>query len=170
MGSVPMPVCAPQVVLKPAYFAMRSAMMADVTLSISRPPYASGMSTPLNPSSPAFFSRSRSDGEILVLHLLDVGHDFVDREFFRGLRDELVLLGEIFRSEDFVGLAFLDQEAAAGNLGGGCCTKRSHLRSPSEMYSCGSVQHEKRIHDVAHRRITHASPMQSLRSADKARH
>src|SRR5580693_3655199 len=34
-------------------------MTAAVTLSISRPPYASGISAELRPSSPAFFSRSR---------------------------------------------------------------------------------------------------------------
>src|SRR5579864_2884872 len=54
-----MQVWAPQVVLKPPYFAIRSAMMADVTLSSSMPPYCSGTSTPLNPSSPAFFTSSR---------------------------------------------------------------------------------------------------------------
>src|SRR5581483_10084209 len=59
MGSRPMPVCAPQVVANPAYLAMWSAMIAEVTLSISIPPYSSGTSTALRPSSPAFFSRSR---------------------------------------------------------------------------------------------------------------
>ena len=54
-----MQVCAPQVVLKPPYFDSRSAMMAEVTLSICMPPYCSGTSTPLNPSSPAFLTSSR---------------------------------------------------------------------------------------------------------------
>ncbi len=54
-----------------------------------------------------------SDGEILVLHLLGVGKDFVDRELFRRLPDELMLLGEIFGSEDFVRLALFEQKAAA---------------------------------------------------------
>src|SRR6266849_10569379 len=59
MGSVPLPVCPPQVVANPAYFAMWSAITAAVTLSISRPPYASGISAELRPRSPAFFKRSR---------------------------------------------------------------------------------------------------------------
>src|SRR5579863_9099076 len=54
-----MPVCPPQVVAKPAYFAIRSAITAAVTLSIPSPPLASGISAELSPSSPAFFSRSR---------------------------------------------------------------------------------------------------------------
>src|SRR5690242_5044008 len=54
-----MQVCAPHVVLKPPYLAIRSAMIAEVTLSICVPPYSSGTSTPLRPSSPAFFSSSR---------------------------------------------------------------------------------------------------------------
>ena len=58
-----------------------------------------------------------SDGKILVLDLLDVGNDLVDRELLRRLPDELVLLGEVFRSEDFVGPSGLEQEAAARNLG-----------------------------------------------------
>ncbi len=43
-----------------------------------------------------------------MLHLLDVGHDLIDRELFRGLTDKLVLLGEVFRREDFVGAAFVE--------------------------------------------------------------
>ena len=57
-----------------------------------------------------------------MLDLLGVGQDFVDREFFRGLPDELMLLGEIFGSEDFVRLALFEQKAAAGNFGAGNCS------------------------------------------------
>src|SRR5579872_166797 len=80
-----------------------------------------------------------------------------------------MLLSEIFRSENIFWLAFLDQEAASGNLGGGYCAKRSHLRSPSEMYSCGSVQYDKRIKSEreSSRRITQPT-LQSLRSANQA--
>ena len=39
--------------------------------------------------------------KFLVLDRLDVGQNLVDRELFRGLANELVLLGEIFRREDF---------------------------------------------------------------------
>src|SRR5579872_587100 len=80
-----------------------------------------------------------------------------------------MLLSEIFRSENIFWLAFLDQEAASGNLGGGYCAKRSHLRSPSEMYSCGSVQYDKRIKSEreSSRRITQPT-LQSLRPANQA--
>ena len=91
-------------------------MSADVTLSISMPPYASGTSAPLRPSSPAFRTSSRSRAKIFVLQLLDVGDDFLDRELFRGLRDEQMLFGEIFGSENLVGVALLDQKTAASNI------------------------------------------------------
>ena len=55
------------------------------------------------------------DGEILVLDLLGVGQDLVDGELFRRLRDELVLLGEIFGREDFV---------RTGAPRGGSCRRR----------------------------------------------
>src|SRR5579864_1959885 len=43
-----------------------------------------------------------------------------------------MLLREILRSENFLWLALLDEEAAAGNLSGWYCGLRSHIRSPSE--------------------------------------
>ena len=66
------------------------------------------------------------DGEILVLHLLDVGQNLVERKFLGGLPDQLVLLGEVFRSKDFVNLALFEQKAAAGYLGAGNCCCGSH--------------------------------------------
>ena len=57
------------------------------------------------------------DGEVLVLDLLGLGQDFVDRELFGGLRDHLVLLGEIFGREDFGSLPLFQQKAAAEDLG-----------------------------------------------------
>ena len=103
-----------------------SSLQAAVLLPECRPP--------LSPSSPAFFSRSRLTAKSLCSIFSMLGDNLVAREFFRRLCDQPVLLGEVFRGEDIVGRAFLDQEAAAGNLVVGCCTKRSHLRSPSEMY------------------------------------
>ena len=38
-----------------------------------------------------------------MLDFLGVRQDFVDREFLRSLPDQQLLLGEIFRSEYFVG-------------------------------------------------------------------
>src|SRR5262245_11756275 len=52
-----------------------------------------------------------SYGKILVLDFLDVGYDLVDGELLRRLPDELVLLTEIFRREDFFGSAFFEEEA-----------------------------------------------------------
>ena len=52
-----------------------------------------------------------------MLDLLDVGQNLVDGKLFGRLPDQLVLLGKVFRSEDFVGLAFFQQKAAAGNFG-----------------------------------------------------
>ena len=66
------------------------------------------------------------DGEVLVFDLLDVGQDFVDGEFFRGLADQPVLLGEVLRSEDLVELALFEQKAAAGNPGAGNCSCGCH--------------------------------------------
>ena len=42
MGSVPMPVCAPKLTLNEPCLAMRSAIIAEDTLSISSPPYCFG--------------------------------------------------------------------------------------------------------------------------------
>ncbi len=47
------------------------------------------------------------NGEVLVLHFLHVGQDFVDREFFRGLPDQLLLLSKVFGCKDFVRAAGL---------------------------------------------------------------
>ena len=66
-------------------------------------------------------------GEILVLHLFDVRNDFFIRELLRGLRNELVLLAEIFWGEHFLGRSLLTQEAAATNLARRHCCKRSHI-------------------------------------------
>ena len=64
-----------------------------------------------------------------MLDLLDIGQDLVGREFFRGLADELMLLGEILWSKDLVNLALFEQKAAAGNLGAGNCGNCGHCRS-----------------------------------------
>ena len=42
------------------------------------------------------------DREILMLNLLDVGHDLVFRKLLSGLRNLLVLIGQIFKSENLV--------------------------------------------------------------------
>ena len=62
MGSVPMPTCALKATEKLASWRCDSAIMAEVTLSISRPPYSSGMSTAISPSSPAFAQQGPGDG------------------------------------------------------------------------------------------------------------
>ena len=75
---------------------------------------------------PGLLQQIARDGKVLVLHLLGVGQDFVDRELFRGLPNELMLLGKILRSEDFVNLALFEQKAAAGDFGAGNCSCGRH--------------------------------------------
>ena len=50
------------------------------------------------------------DGEVLMLDLLHIRQDLVDRKFFRGLRNQVVLLGKVFRCEDFIRLALLKKK------------------------------------------------------------
>ena len=50
---------------------------------------------------------------ILVLHLFNVGDDFFLCEFFRRLRDQLVLLAEILRREYVFHAALFQQPASA---------------------------------------------------------
>ena len=76
-----------------------------------------GNLAPAEPEFAGFFQQIAGDGEILVLDLLDVGQDLIDRELFRCLPDQLMLLGEVFGREDFVGLALFEQKAAAGDFG-----------------------------------------------------
>jgi hypothetical protein len=77
----------------------------------------------------SFLQQAAGDGEILVLHLLDVRQDFVDRKFFRRLPDQLLLLGEVFGREDFVRTPGFKQEAAAGDSGLGNCCGGGHILS-----------------------------------------
>ena len=60
-----MPTCAPNAVEKLASTEMWSVIKVDEILSIPIPPYSSGMSTPVNPSSPAFLSvAARTPGSL----------------------------------------------------------------------------------------------------------
>ena len=72
------------------------------------------------------------DGEVFVLHLVNIGNNFLVGEFFCGLRNEQVLLAEIFWSENILRRAFLDQEAAAADFVSRYCSNRSHILSPSK--------------------------------------
>ncbi len=121
MGSVPMPVCA-------APGGGEAGVLGDVVgddgggdLVHLQAAVGFGNLDAAQAQVAGLLQQIAGDGEVLVLDLLDVGKDLVDREFFRGLADELVLLGEIFGSEDFVRLALFEQKAAAGNLGAGNC-------------------------------------------------
>src|SRR5471030_1247371 len=53
IGSVPIPTCALKATEKLASWLIDSAIIAEVALSISSTPYASGTSTPIKPNSPA---------------------------------------------------------------------------------------------------------------------
>jgi len=48
-----------------------------------------------------------------MLHLFNIGDDLVDGKLFRRLPNELVLLGEVFWSEDFVALPLFKKKTAA---------------------------------------------------------
>ena len=97
MGSVPMPTCALKATEKLASWLMDSAMMAEVTLSISRPPYASGMSTRHQAEFAGLAQQAAGDGEVLGLDLGGRGHDLVGGELGGGLGDLPVLFGEVLR-------------------------------------------------------------------------
>jgi len=83
----------------------------------------------------SFFEEVARNRKILVLDLLRVGKDFIDGKFFRRLADQSMLLGEIFRSENFVRSAGFQQKAAAGDFGAGNCCSRRHLISPLDESS-----------------------------------
>ncbi len=76
---------------------------------------------------PGLLQQAAGNGEIFVLHLLHVRQDLVDGEFLRGLPNQLLLFGEVFGREDFVGTARFKQEAAAGDSGFGNCCGCGHV-------------------------------------------
>ena len=114
-----MPLCAPQVVAKPAY--LRDVVGDDGGGDFVHFEAAVGFGNfdAAQAQFAGLFQQIARDGEIFVLDLLGVGQDFVDGEFFRRLPDQLVLFGEIFGSEYFIGTAGFEQEAAAGDFGVG---------------------------------------------------
>src|SRR5208282_521687 len=66
-------------------------------------------------------------GKILAFDLFRLRQNLVDRKFFRGLPDHLVLFGKIFRSENIGSLPLFQQKAAAENLGFWDCSGR-HIK------------------------------------------
>ena len=86
MGSVPMPVCPPQVMAKLAYLADVVGDDGGGDFVHLEAAVGFGNIDAAQAQFPGFLQQIAGDGEIFVLHLLDVGHDFVDREFFRGLQ------------------------------------------------------------------------------------
>ncbi len=69
-----------------------------------------------------------------MLHPLDIRDDFVDGEFLGGLRDQVMLFGEVFRGENVVRLARFDQETAARNLCRRYLSQRGHILSPQNVF------------------------------------
>src|SRR5207247_8897982 len=65
------------------------------------------------PQLASFLEQLARDGEVLVLHLLDVRDNLVGSEFLRRLTNQLMLFGEILRRQYFVGRALFEQKAAA---------------------------------------------------------
>ena len=66
IGSVPMPVCAREGDGEAGLLADGFGDQAEVTLSMPRPPYSSGTSTAMRPSSPALRSRARVTAKFLA--------------------------------------------------------------------------------------------------------
>ncbi len=75
----------------------------------------------------SLFQEVAGDRKILVLHLLDVGDDLVDRKLLGCLADEQVLLGEVFRREYIDRLTLFQKKAAAGNSGLRNCCRCRHF-------------------------------------------
>ena len=70
-----------------------------------------------------------SDRKVFVLHLFNIGDDLIDGKLFRRLPDELVLLGEVFWSEDFIALPLFKKETTAGDPSSRNCS-RHHFKTP----------------------------------------
>ena len=65
-----------------------------------------------------------------MFDLLDIGNDLVDGELFRRLPNELMLLAEILRRENFLGASGFKQEAASRDFGFRNCGNGCHRLSP----------------------------------------
>jgi hypothetical protein len=78
-----------------------------------------------------FLQQVTSDGEVFVFDFFDIGDDFVLREVFCCLRNQLMLLIEIFGREDLSGLALFEQKTCACDLCFGyyCRSHNSPFRS-----------------------------------------
>ncbi len=88
----------------------------EVVLSIPMPPYSSGMSTEVNPSSAGLAQQSRQHPRLLGLDVRGGGQDLVAGKLGRGGRDLALLFVQVLRSEDLGWAAGLKQKASA--LGG----------------------------------------------------
>jgi hypothetical protein len=96
------------------------------------------------PEFSGFFQQIARDREILVLDFLDIRQNLVDGKLFRRLPDELMLLAEIFRRENLVGLPGFQQKAAARNPGLGNCGGRGNSVSPSKE-TAGSLKPRRKV-------------------------
>src|SRR2546426_6370726 len=101
---------------------------------------------PTQPQLAGFLQQLASDGEVLVLHLLDVRDNLVGSEFLRRLTNQLMLFGEILRREYFVGRALFEQKAAARDLGfgnRGCGHPTPFLTTKDTKVHNGKLKHQK---------------------------
>ena len=99
MGSIPMPLCAPQVVAKPGILRDVIGDNGGGDLVHFKSAVGFGDFDRAQPEFAGLFQQFAGNGEILVLDLLGVRQDLVDGKLFRRLSDQLVLFAEIFRSE-----------------------------------------------------------------------
>ena len=116
-----MPACAPNAVEKLASTEMWSTMSVELTLSIPRPPYSSGTSTAVNPSSAALRSSRRHRARLFSLDRRNARQNLLARESLRRRRNLPLLLAQVFRSENLIRRARFDQEAAARGGNNGRC-------------------------------------------------
>ena len=109
-----MPMCAPKAVEKLASTDRWSVISVEVILSMPMPPYSSGISTEVKPSSAALRIRSAHDARLLGLNGGDCGKNlFAGKLGGRGGNLALLLV-QIFRGKDLGGGAGFKQETAAG--------------------------------------------------------
>src|SRR5207247_10542576 len=101
---------------------------------------------PTQPPLASFLEQLARDGEVPVLHLLDVRDNLVGSEFLRRLTNQLMLFGEILRREYFVGRALFEQKAAARDLGfgnRGCGHPTPFLTTKDTKVHNGKLKHQK---------------------------
>ncbi len=111
-------------------------MIADVTLSISSPPYSSGISTDVSPSSAASLISLRVTAKSFASIAGDLRHHLIRRKVSGRLRNLPLLLGKVLREEAVRRSRIRDQKRSAGNTltGGMAAVVVAMVLTPSIVY------------------------------------